>query len=94
LDLGLVIVLGLTSFFVAPYLYFRAIETAGMVLPAVLMATIPVFTLLLSALLLSNIPPIIGLLGIPVAVFGAVLALQGDHAPWTTSYGAQDSRTT
>ncbi|MCI4325447.1 MAG: DMT family transporter [Thermoplasmata archaeon] len=79
--------LGLTSFFVAPALYFRAIEEAGIVLPAVLMATIPVFTLLLSAALFREVPPLLALVGIPLAVVGAILALQGAHPAWTRTYG-------
>ncbi|MCI4330544.1 MAG: DMT family transporter [Thermoplasmata archaeon] len=90
-DVGLLVVLGLTSFFIAPYLYFRAIQTAGMVLPAVLMAAIPVFTLMLSAALFATIPAPLGLLGIPVAVFGAVLALRGEHPPWSPSYATGGS---
>ncbi|HEV2429672.1 MAG TPA: DMT family transporter [Thermoplasmata archaeon] len=80
--------IGLTSFFLGPALYFLAIERAGLVLPAVLMATIPVFTLLLSWLLLGAVPPVLGLAGIPIAVGGALWALRGEHAPWTPSYGS------
>jgi drug/metabolite transporter (DMT)-like permease len=78
--------LGLTSFFVAPALYFRAIEEAGIVLPAVLMSSIPVFTLFLAAALFHQVPPLLALLGIPLAVVGAVAALQGAHPPWTRTY--------
>jgi drug/metabolite transporter (DMT)-like permease len=88
-DIGVVVALGLTSFFLAPWLYFRAIQTAGMLLPAVLMATIPVFTLLLSALVFSSVPAALGIVGIPIAVVGAVLALRGEHAPYIASYGSQ-----
>jgi hypothetical protein len=80
--------LGLTTFFVAPALYFRAVEETGLVLPAVLMSTIPVFTLLLAATLFRQIPPVLALAGIPVAVVGSVLALQGSHPPWSRQYGA------
>lgn len=78
--------LGLTSFFVAPALYFWAIEKAGMILPSLLMAGIPVFTLGLSALLLHQVPPPLALLGIPVAVVGAIFAIQGTHPPWIPTY--------
>jgi drug/metabolite transporter (DMT)-like permease len=80
--------LGLTSFFVAPAMYFRAVEEAGMVLPAVLMASIPVFTLLLSVALFAQVPPLLGIVGVPLAVVGATLALQGAHPPWSREYGA------
>jgi drug/metabolite transporter (DMT)-like permease len=83
----LLAVLGLTSFFIAPALYFRAIEETGIVLPAVLMASIPVFTLLLSAILFHVLPSILGIAGVPLAVAGAVLALQGVHPPWSRRYG-------
>jgi drug/metabolite transporter (DMT)-like permease len=79
--------LGLTSFFVAPAMYFRAIEDTGIVLPAVLMASIPVFTLGLAVTLFHQTPPWIALLGIPLAVVGAVVALQGAHPPWARRYG-------
>jgi len=45
----LLIVCGLTSFFLAPALYFLAIQEVGLVIPPMLMTAIPVFTLLLSA---------------------------------------------
>jgi drug/metabolite transporter (DMT)-like permease len=83
--------LGLTSFFVAPALYFRAIEEAGIVLPAVLMSSIPVFTVLLSAVLFREIPPLLAILGIPLAVAGAVVALQGAHPPWTRTYSGSSA---
>ncbi len=71
---------GLLSFFVGPWLYFRAIERAGLLLPSVLMATIPVFTLLLGVLLLANLPPLLGALGVPIAALGAYLAFRGETA--------------
>jgi drug/metabolite transporter (DMT)-like permease len=80
--LGLLIALGVTSFFVAPMLYFFAIRRAGLVLPAILMATIPVFTLGLTATILGIVPPTLAILGIPVALAGAILAASGDHPPW------------
>lgn len=83
----LLLALGLTTFFIAPAMYFRAIEEAGLVLPAVLMSSIPVFTLLLAATLFRQIPPVLALAGIPIAVVGSVLALQGAHPPWSRQYG-------
>lgn len=70
-------VLGVTSFFLAPALYFAAIARSGLVLPPMLMTGIPVFTLLLSAVVLRLGLPFIAALGIPVAVAGALLALRG-----------------
>jgi len=71
---------GLTSFFLAPLLYFLAISDVGLVIPPMLMTSIPVFTLLLSAGVLGIALPLIGVLGIPVAVVGGVLALRGESA--------------
>jgi drug/metabolite transporter (DMT)-like permease len=82
--------IGVVCFYVAPACYFAAIERAGMILPAVLMATIPVFTLLLSWVVLGVVPPPFGLLGIPIAVVGAIVALRGEHEPWTPSYAGPD----
>jgi drug/metabolite transporter (DMT)-like permease len=84
--LGLLATLGLTSFFVAPAMYFGAIERAGLLLPAVLMAAIPVFTLALAVALFHEVPALLGLFGVPLAVVGAVLALQGSHPPWSRHY--------
>ncbi len=82
----LVVGFGLTSFFAAPVFYFLAVERAGLVLPSVLQALIPVFTLGLSVILLAVLPSPLGLAGIPVAVAGGLLALQGTHVPWTPRY--------
>jgi len=76
--MGLLILCGLTSFFLAPVLYFLALGQVGFVIPPMLMTGIPVFTLLLSASVLGIALPLIGVLGIPVAVVGAVLALRGE----------------
>lgn len=76
--LALLAMCGLTSFFLAPALYFRALDEVGLVIPPMLMTAIPVFTLLLSAEVLHIALPLIGVLGIPVAVVGAVLALRGE----------------
>jgi len=74
----LLIVCGLTSFFLAPALYFLALNEVGLVIPPMLMTGIPVFTLLLSAWVLGIALPLLGVLGIPVAVAGGVLALRGE----------------
>ncbi|HEV2317195.1 MAG TPA: DMT family transporter [Thermoplasmata archaeon] len=78
--LALVLGAAATSFFIAPLLYFDAIERAGIFLPSLLMAAIPVFTLAFTATLLGRVPPWLGLLGVPVAVVGAILAVRGSHA--------------
>ena len=67
---------GLTSFFLAPALYFLALREVGLVIPPMLMTGIPVFTLVLSSLVLGIAIPLLGVLGIPVAVLGGVLALR------------------
>ncbi len=75
---ALLVATGLTSFFVAPVLYFLALERAGLIVPPMLMTGIPVFTLLLSSGFLGIAPPLLGVIGIPVAVGGAILALRGE----------------
>ena len=74
------VALGLTSFFLAPVLYFSAIRRAGYVLPPMLMTGIPVFTLLLSGIVLRLGLPFLAVLGIPVAVVGALLTFRGETA--------------
>jgi drug/metabolite transporter (DMT)-like permease len=76
--LGLLAVVGVTSFAIAPLLYFRAIEDVGMVIPPMLMTGIPVFTLVLSATVLHLSVPLIAALGVPIAVGGAILTLSGE----------------
>jgi hypothetical protein len=71
---------GLTSFFLAPALYFLALNEVGLVIPPMLMTAIPVFTLLLSASVLGIALPIVGVFGIPVAVIGGVLGLRAQSA--------------
>ena len=73
---AVLLALGLTSFFLAPVLYFEALARGGLVVPPMLMTGIPVFTQLLSALVLRLGVPFVALLGIPVAVVGAMLALR------------------
>lgn len=77
---SILVALGLTSFFAAPVLYFDAMRRAGLVLPPMLMTGIPVFTLLLSAAVLRIALPFIAVLGIPVAVVGALLTLRGESS--------------
>jgi len=78
--MALLAVCGLTSFFLAPALYFLALSEVGLVIPPMLMTAIPVFTLLLSAGVLGIALPLIGVLGIPVAVVGGVIALRAESA--------------
>ncbi|MCI4367568.1 MAG: DMT family transporter, partial [Thermoplasmata archaeon] len=78
LDLMLLAINGVLAFFVGPYLYFRAIRMIGLILPAVLMATIPIFTVLLGIVLQRSVPPWLGAVGIPLAVAGAYLAMRGE----------------
>lgn len=74
----ILVVTGVTSFFIAPALYFEAIRRVGLVVPPMMMTGIPVFAALLAWGLLGIAIPWIGILGIPVAVAGAVLALRGE----------------
>jgi hypothetical protein len=72
---------GVTSFFLAPALYFLAIARAGLVVPPMLMTGIPVFAALLGWGLLGISIPTIGIVGIPVAVAGSIVALRAETAP-------------
>jgi drug/metabolite transporter (DMT)-like permease len=76
--LGILAIVGITSFTFAPLLFFRAIEDVGMVIPPMLMTGIPVFTLLLSATVLQIPVPLVAALGVPIAVGGAILTLRGE----------------
>ncbi|MFY9717552.1 MAG: DMT family transporter [Thermoplasmata archaeon] len=76
LPLALLAVNGLVSFFLAPALYFLALQREGIVVPPMLMTAIPIFTLVLSVEVLGERTPWLGLVGIPVAVVGAVLTLR------------------
>lgn len=74
---GGLILIGLTAFFAAPLLYFAAIDLAGPTFPPVLMTSIPLFTLILSVIVLHLGVPLVAGLGIPIALAGAVLAVRG-----------------
>ncbi len=76
----LLVATGMTSFFGSPVLYFAAIGRVGLVLPPMLMTGIPVFTLLLSAVFLGLSPPLVALLGIPIAVAGGLVAIRAEAA--------------
>jgi drug/metabolite transporter (DMT)-like permease len=78
-DVGLLAVTGFTTFWLAPYLYFRAIEKAGLVLPALLMVGIPLGTLVLTAGVLHRIPSYLALAGIPIAIAGAAVAVRSEQ---------------
>lgn len=84
----LLAVCGIVTFFVGPELYFRAIRKAGLTLPALLMAAIPVFTLGFTVLVTGTLPSLLGLLGIPVAALGALFAVRatGDPGPLAEGY--------
>ena len=88
----LLVLCGVSSFFLAPALYFLAIDKVGLAVPPMLMTAIPVFTLILSTGLLGIALPLIGLLGIPVAVVGGILALRAgtgaDPEPPATTSGS------
>jgi drug/metabolite transporter (DMT)-like permease len=82
----LVVGLGLVTFLIAPLLYFESVQRGGLILASMMMATVPVFTLLIDTLFREKFPPWLALLGVPLAFAGALLAIQGPHAPWTPEY--------
>jgi drug/metabolite transporter (DMT)-like permease len=71
---------GLSSFFLAPAMYFASIGRVGLVVPPMMMTGIPVFAALLGWGILGIAIPLLGIVGIPVAVAGALLALRGETA--------------
>ncbi len=71
---------GVTSFFLAPALYFESLRRAGLVVPPMMMTGIRVFAALLSWGILGIAIPLIGIVGIPVAVAGALFALRAETA--------------
>jgi drug/metabolite transporter (DMT)-like permease len=71
---------GLTSFFIASWMYFESIRAAGFVVPPMMMTGIPVFAALFGWALLGIAIPALGIIGIPIAVGGALLALRGEMA--------------
>lgn len=75
----LLVVTSLTTFFLAPYLYFVAIRRGGLVPTAIWMSMIPAFTLLLTVVVLGLAPVLLGALGVPIAIAGAFLALEGQR---------------
>ncbi|MGA7923778.1 MAG: DMT family transporter, partial [Thermoplasmata archaeon] len=79
---SLILLLGLTSFFLADVLFFWAIGKVGPLAPTTLMAAIPAFTLGFQLVFLHEAPSDLSLIGIPIAVLGAALSLQGSHTSW------------
>lgn len=77
--IGLLAVLGISTFFLAPYLYFVAAARGNLVATAMWMSLIPAFTLLFSFVALGLVPTALGALGIPIAIAGAFLALEGQR---------------
>jgi drug/metabolite transporter (DMT)-like permease len=69
---------GLTSFLIAPVLYFESIRRAGFVVPPMMMTGIPVFAAIFGWGILGIAIPLLGIVGIPVAVGGALVALRGE----------------
>ncbi len=79
---------GLSSFFIAPAMYFESIRRAGLVVPPMMMTGIPVFAALLGWGILGIAIPTLGIIGIPVAVGGALVALRGEMARRPASSGS------
>jgi drug/metabolite transporter (DMT)-like permease len=71
---------GVTSFFLAPAMYFLSLREVGLVIPPMMMTGIPVFAAILSWGILGIAIPLIGIVGIPIAVAGALVALRGETA--------------
>jgi drug/metabolite transporter (DMT)-like permease len=69
------LVVGLTTFFVAPWAFFEASRRVSVVIPAVVNATIPIFTMVFMVGFLGAPIYLLALLGIPLAFGGALLAI-------------------
>ncbi len=76
----LLIVTGVTSFFLAYAMYFASFQHAGYVVPPMMMTGIPVFAALLGWGVLGIAIPLLGVIGIPVAVAGSLVALRGERS--------------
>ncbi|MDE1821723.1 MAG: DMT family transporter [Euryarchaeota archaeon] len=66
--------MGLSSFYLAPWAYFWAAQRTSILVPAVLQALIPVFTLVLVAALIAPVPWI-AWVGVPLAFGGSAVAV-------------------
>lgn len=81
-DLLLITLLGVSSFFLAPWAFFWAAEKLTIVVPAVLQAAIPLFTLILVVLILHYPATWLAVLGIPIAMLGSYFAVaEGGEPP-------------
>jgi drug/metabolite transporter (DMT)-like permease len=78
---GVLAAIGITSFYIAPWMYFWAAAKTSIVVPAVLQALIPVFTLVLVVLLGLEHAPALAWVGVPLAFVGSVLAVVELPAP-------------
>ncbi len=92
LPLLVLVALGVTTFFVAEAMYFAAIRSVGLVVPPMLMTAIPVFAALLGWAVLGIQIPLLGRIGIPIAVAGALLALRAQSGPPPIPDPASSSR--
>ncbi len=81
----LLVVLGVTSFFLGPWFFFESARRLSVVVPAVINATIPVFTLLFVVVLLGTTVAWVAVLGVPLAFLGGALALMGPGTRSTPS---------
>ncbi|MCI4362874.1 MAG: DMT family transporter [Thermoplasmata archaeon] len=88
---ALLVFAGVVTFFVGPELYFRAIRRAGLLLPALLMTAIPVFTLGFTVAVTRAAPSPLGLAGIPIAALGGLIAVRSTQAPGPLSDAALEA---
>lgn len=77
----IMVVVGLTSFYLGPFAYFWAAGRTTIVLPAVLQALIPVFTLMMIALLALQRFSWVAWIGVPLAFLGSVVAVAEPRWP-------------
>jgi drug/metabolite transporter (DMT)-like permease len=75
-EYGLLALIGITTFFLGPWAFFEASRRLTVVIPAVINATIPIFTTVF-VVLLFNLPLTVAIfVGVPLAFVGSALALR------------------
>lgn len=80
-DLAILVLVGVTTFFVAPWAFFEASNRLTVTVPAVVNATIPIFTMLLVVAFLGAKLTWLSGLGVPLAFLGSYVALRGPPSP-------------
>lgn len=73
--------IGITTFFIAPWSFFESARRVTVVVPAVINGTIPIFTLVFVVVLLNEHVSAVAAVGVPLAFLGAAIALVEPVSP-------------